>query len=317
MAIFLSDKTAYDYWLGEVTAPRISRPLLHVPAFRETRASEFAMLSEQLFEMGIEPSPEEPLHLAVPEPRLLYRSKLVRTHLLRVPPPGSFVRVHDDVFIEAPTLALLRTAASRSRGALLKDLLRTLGAFCTCGGETVGCAPLATTGDVHRYLMGARGMRGVRSLMRLLPYALEGAASIRECEVAALLCAPVEMGGRGLPLPVLNHRIVPRASALETVRFADFCWLLFHLILEYDSNRFHTGAQKIGEDAARRTQLQREGFTVVTLTDHQVVRRDEFEDVVATLLDCMGMRSPTDGVEGFATREAQLRREVLGFDWLG
>ena len=102
----------------------------------------------------------------------------------------------------------------------------------------------------------------------------------------------------------------------DIVRYADFFWAVARLILEYDSDEFHVGVEKIGLDSARRTQLQVEGYHVVTLTNYQLKHRAPYEDVLSELTRLLGIPAPTTLVPDFAEREAKLRREVLGLDWI-
>lgn len=317
MATFICDISAFEYWFGERTSVRPPRALAAVGSFQHASSSWRDLPINQLGKLGLLSVPDKPLHLAVPEPRKMCHTRGLVTHLRNNPPPGTFVRLSRDVYIESPLAALIRLdRKSLTDGELVKRLYQLVAAFYLCDGKTVACEPLASMEDIHRFLAGATGMRGIKRVRALLPFVAPGAASMRECEVVTLLTLPPSIGGRGLPVPVLNHRIEPCRSAADIVRYADFFWAVARLILEYDSDKFHTGAEKIGLDALRRTQLQVEGYRVVTLTNYQLKHKAAYEDVLSELTRALGISAPATTVLDFDEREAKLRREVLGFDWI-
>ena len=317
MAIFISDISACEYWFGDQPTIRTARPLACVPGFSAACHAVGSAPWEELERLGFCSDGCGPLHVDVPMRRMTARNNALKTHVWSTPPAGTFVRLSDDVYVEAPIASLVRCSRLLTDGELAKYLYQALGAFRVCRGRTVDAPPLTTMEDALRYLAGAGSVRGACRLRELLAYVAPGAASVRECEVGVLLCLPARLGGRGLPLPKLNHRIESRVSALGIVRYADFCWVLVRLILEYDSREFHADAEKIGLDSARRAQLQLEGYEVVTLTNYQLKRRAEFEDVVRKLQRELGVKAQTSRFTDFAEREARLRRSVLGIDWLG
>lgn len=316
MATFICDISAIKYWFGDRDPRRSLHLLAEVPSFSHAVASWRELPFEQLGALGICLERGEFLHLAVPEQRMMRRTKCIVTHLRACPPPGTFIRMSQDVYMESPASALMRCGSALSDGELAKLLYQLVGSFCLNGGRNIPCAPLMTMADVHRFLAGAAGVHGAKRLRGLLPYVAPGAASVRECEVSVLLFLPPRMGGRGLPIPLLNHRIESQSAMLDVIRFADYLWKAYKLILEYDSDEFHVGADKIGMDAARRTQLQMEGYEVVTLTNYQLKRKAEFEDVIGRLMQAMGLKPRIGRIADFADRESRLRREVLGIDWL-
>lgn len=316
MATFICDISAIKYWFGDREPWPLPSLLAEVPSFSKPVASWRDLPMDQLGSLGISLEVGERLHLAVPEQRMMRHTKRIATHLRANPPPGTFIRLSRDVYMESPVSALMRCGSAFSDGELAKLLYQLVGPFCLSGGRTVSCEPLMTMADIYKFFAGASGAHGVKRLRSLLPYIAPGAASMRECEVGVLLFLPPRMGGRGLPVPLLNHRVAPQVAALDITRFADYLWKVYKLILEYDSDEFHVGADKIGMDAARRTQLQVEGYEVVTLTNYQLKRKAEFEDVVGRLMQAMGLKPKTGLIPDFSARESQLRREVLGIDWL-
>lgn len=97
-------------------------------------------------------------------------------------------------------------------------------------------------------------------------------------------------------------------------RYADFLWRTWKLILEYDSDEFHASREKLGADSVRRAELQRAGYTVVTLTNRQLSNVDEFSIVVDALLKKMGKQHRAARLENYGKTERELRRQVFSYD---
>lgn len=112
--------------------------------------------------------------------------------------------------------------------------------------------------------------------------------------------------------PAQKHTTKENGNQIK--RYADYLWKAWKLILEYESDAFHASSEKLGADSARRAELQREGYTVVTLTNRQLSNTEEFSIVVDTLLKKMGRPDKTAQVENYDTTESELRRQVFSYD---
>lgn len=312
MRCFLTDISSFQIWFGDQQVARCATPLESVPEFSQTTARKAGLPLDQLKHLGL----TGPLHLAVPDRNSRTFSSGIVSHVLSNPPPRSFVRISRDIYALAPIPTLIMIAPRIPREVLLRLIYQLLGTYRISDGELRERKPLATLNELRTYLASTFHMRGMRQVEALLRYAIEGIASPEEGRVACLLFLPPKWGGRGLPLAESNARIVISSdkNASNTVRYADFFWRLWNLILEYDSDAFHTGSGRIGRDNARRSQLQAAGYTVVTLTNRQLHTADEFEDVVDTLLRAMRRNSKTKGDAGFPEREGRLRRTLYRFD---
>ncbi len=88
-----------------------------------------------------------------------------------------------------------------------------------------------------------------------------------------------------------------------TLRYADFLWRTWNLILEYDSDAFHASKDRLGLDSARRAELQREGFSVITLTNHQLSSVEDFSVVTDALLAKMNRADRTARIEHYGNIE--------------
>lgn len=111
-------------------------------------------------------------------------------------------------------------------------------------------------------------------------------------------------------MPEANGRIELPGSAGPVVRFGDLLWRDQRVVLEYDSDAHHTGVDRLNADAARRTQLQAAGYTVITLTRQQLDDPAAFDVVVRALCHALGQRARLRGVRNAGEREARLRAEL-------
>ncbi|MDO4437727.1 MAG: hypothetical protein Q4B77_07270 [Coriobacteriaceae bacterium] len=214
------------------------------------------------------------------------------------------------MYIESPAAALVSAAPLLTRGERMLLINQAVSGFAVQGGAIVRRKPLATLDELRAYTCAARGRRGAKQIRTLLTYAVENTASPAEARVAAILCLPACWGGYGLPLPEANAPVEVRVDGgASATRYVDLLWRRWMLVLEYDSDEFHVGAEKIGLDSDRRTALQDAGYTVVTLTNLQFKSQAKFEGLARVLCNAMG-RSFAPDVEGFAKRNAQLRSEM-------
>lgn len=310
MKIFLADISAFKLWFTDQPVIRVPQPLDQVPEFETATAKPTDLPYSQLAALGIQGQ----IHLAVPSSSTARSTKGVTVHVITHPIPGTFVRLTRDVYATSPIATLLTVAQRLPDGALALLLNQMLGRYGFRNGTIIERRPLATRDETKRYVDAAAGMHGVRQMRRILPYALENTASPAEARVAALLLLPPKLGGWGLPKPQANQLIQVEGENGTVRRYADYCWDAKRLVLEYDSDEHHAGVTKLSQDSARRAQLQAAGYTVVTLTNHQVHNAREFDDVVRTLLARLGRRSRTQGLADFDRREAELRETLFRFD---
>ena len=103
-----------------------------------------------------------------------------------------------------------------------------------------------------------------------------------------LLGMPTRMGGFGLGIPLSNASlfIKIRTATGERVveRFPDLYWPDRNLIVEYDSDSFHTAGRRRGKDANRVLEFRSAGYTVVTLTTSQLFTYGLLENAVRQMI---------------------------------
>lgn len=306
MRTFLVDISAYEIWFGPASGIRVPRPLERVAEFQGARALQGDLPLEQLSRLRL----SWPIHIAVPEHNRLHSSQSVIAHAWDDPPAGSFVRVSSDVYVESPIALAVRLAPRLKPGALAMLMGQLMGSYqLTCDGF-VSRRPLASPDEVRGYLDRAPGVRGVKAVRDMLRYIPCDLASPAEARAAAMLSLPVKWGGKGLPMPEANGEVEVQGPRGPAVRYGDLLWRKWSLIVEYDSDAFHTGADRLNADAARRTQLQAAGYAVISLTRAQLDDPAAFDLVVEAIRRAMGKRACTYGVKDVALRERRLRAEL-------
>ncbi len=235
---------------------------------------------------------------------------------------GSFAKVAPGVLVSLPGACLLQLARELPE--------QRLAAVCgeLCGGYV--CKRNATGFDgpglradyqgLVRYLERCEGLHGSKPLRRVLPYVVSGTASPMETAVQLLLCMPTRLGGYGLPMPRANVRLaVPvdlRRMAGRSEVVPDLVWPSARVVVEYDSDQNHVGAERIASDARRRSALLGMGFDVVTITNAQVRSVSEFDQLARLLAGLLGKRLSISRAD-FARKRDQARFLLLSKGWRG
>ena len=317
MSIFFSHDTALEHLRSQAAEREF--PLCYaVPRHDVPRGA--ALADAGLHAFGIH---ERPYHVLVADAASRGKSQLVRSHVCAAAyPPGSFRRLTHDLYVSSPEPCFLQLAPSLPFGRLALLGMELCGGYALDADDSEGFRrrePLSTAAALRRISQRFSGVKGAKPARLAARFLVDGALSPMEAAVVLLLCAPTSRGGYGLAPPVLNAEVrLTRSSARwPASRFCDLYWPARRLAIEYDSNRFHVGANRIARDASRRAQLAREGVTVLTLTWDQVRDVIQFHEVallVAARLQGGFRCSRSD----WASRRAELRRQVLPgrrLDW--
>lgn len=238
--------------------------------------------------------------------------------------PGSFFRVGDG-YVVSPELAFVQYA----RDASLVDVLRVgaelTGSYAALlrtpeeaeGPDALGFRKgelVTTLARLRDYVKRASREHGIKRARVALRYLPDGCASPMESALFLLLSLPRAYGGYGLPRPEANYRISApddrRGAMGKSCFICDLYWPQARLCVEYDSNMFHTGAQRIARDSARRNALALKGITVVSVTGNQIMDRVEMDRAAYLIAKKLGFR-PSTYCSDFPERQAGLRAALL------
>lgn len=318
MGLVLTDISAIEaYRRGSALGPRLPATLpfgkMRGLDSVRPRAAELRELDQRGYA-----SLSRPIHVLVPRRDMRIAVDDVRWHVWSgsLPKSGAgFRRDAQGVFLASPELALLHYASR-------VDLTEAIAiAFELCGTYRLGgllgfekADPLTSTKQLNWFASGVQGARGVKRLRHIAARTLGDSASPMETALATLLSLPCALGGYGLPSPRLNARIdVSSKNELNQSKHyyvADLYWPEARFVIEYDSDQWHVGPERIGQDAARRNALLFEGVNVVTVCSQQIMSESKMDDVARIAARALG-RSVRPRAKEWRKRNRELRRVVL------
>lgn len=228
---------------------------------------------------------------------------------------GDYLHAGNSIYISKPELAFLQAAQTLSCQELVLLGLELCGSFVSEDGLFARNKPLSSVAALAHYVELHEGKRGAKKAREALRYVVDGSASPRESQLVALLCMPRKWGGYGLNLPVLNGKIdlTPQQRKIlgKSHLRCDLFWGDAGLAVEYDSDGFHTGAEKINADSLRRNILRATGITVVDVTNTQIKKAEAFHEVAILVDHHLGSNAISKRRGDWNARNAELRNLVL------
>jgi len=148
-------------------------------------------------------------------------------------------------------------------------------------------ASLTNIKELRNFAPRMKGAKGYKNAKRALQYIINGSASPMETILVMMLTLPHKLGGYGLPNPEMNKRIeIGKAAKHRPDRAfykCDLIWEKAAVAVEYDSDMFHTGADRIAGDSMKRFDMSVLGIEPISLTIRQIQNAVEF-DVFAKLI---------------------------------
>lgn len=250
-------------------------------------------------------------------------------------PSGLYVPVDEGFLVASPALCFLQLSEGMSVPQSVLLGLEMCGVFASssasanasdnasgsaannasgiASGSAVRDAPLASPSDLRRTVDSLPGARGRKIAARALRFVASGSASPMESVLCTMLALPYSLGGCSLPVPELNYRIdIPPAQRSvfgKSYFLCDLYWPDSRVCVEYDSDAFHTGSERIARDSKRRNALLSLGVTVVTVTRRQIMSDIEMDEVARTVARLLGrrFRPPARHWERRAALRAELR----------
>lgn len=219
------------------------------------------------------------IDLLVTKPESRSHSSKVTSHVwLGDLPRGCVCKISDSLLVASPEFLYVLLAQK----ATLPELIAYGTSLCSSYPlehlprsqrvrKNTLSEPLTTKAQITQLLNDLPYRNGVAKAKRALPWISEGAASVREAELAILMRPPFRHGGDGLPPAELNARITLSGAAEKmfgnSYCYPDFLWRDKKLILEYDSNEHHSSKFQMQKDARKRNALAYMGYDVLTYTN--------------------------------------------------
>ena len=294
MKLFISHQSALEYW-------RSCRGLPGNSAHRRCRV----VLPDKL--PSIEPlmfsGLNQPIHITIRNQSARRVSTEVMQHVFGGHTPvGCFMNVGNGLMVSSPEFCFLQMADQMTIIELIE-----LG-YELCGVYSLPLAndpaipekgfydrqPLTSIKQLRVFLDSMPGVKRRKKALRALHYLQNGSASPMETKLSMFLTLPYKMGGYGFTMPKLNSRVTLSKTARKHFSkdyyICDLFWPDKKLAVEYDSDLYHTGSDRITNDSKRRNALASVGISVVSVTKQQLFSRVEFEKVVRTIAKHLGKR---------------------------
>lgn len=260
-----------------------------------------------------------PVHVAVAAPQGRRTSRLKTCRVVGTPLTSrTFVRVEPRLFVAAPELAYVQVAAELSPVEAIWLGFELCGSYAL-DAANYNLAPLTSVDRLATQLARLRGVVPTARLARVqrqLVHIKNDSASPAETQLAMLYALPRAWGGMGFAHPVLNCVVTPtkrQAAGVAQPSFrCDLFWPHARVGVEYDSDAFHTGAERIARDAARRNALEYVGVTVVVVTKDQLYDAGAFCRTAEQLAAHLGVRLRLrDRSYDWGARYHDLRSQLL------
>lgn len=223
---------------------------------------------------------------------------IVYHHFDKNYPKGAFLALDSHVAIACPELTYIQSLNNLD---LIERVL--LGNLFCAGFKLVdqsvdqrgfcSCEPLSSAEKITSLLNRLPQITGLKACRQTLKYLVNNAASPREVQLAMLLTLPRKVGGFGFPVPELNATIaLDRAQQRVISRghlSVDMLWRKEKVVVEYDSDQWHTAKDKITYDSRRRNLLKSMGYEVITVTNEEIKHPADMAKVaeaIAKMLHC-------------------------------
>lgn len=247
--------------------------------------------------------------LLVSEQSKRCRIQGVKCRVLGSPLPSeAFIFLGDDMYACSPAFAFVRSAIELDFAELVLLGYEITGSYRLDSNSEQGffSAPPLVSHSALVSISSQGNLPGANKARNALRFVSPRSASPMETALAMLLSMPKAKGGYGLPLPQLNAAVeVPKGDwrvAYGRQFRCDLLWPTASLCVEYDSDMFHTGSQKIAHDARRRNALSSLGFTVITATKSQVTSIPGLDQLASQVARGIGVRLRMERVNRKAQR---------------
>jgi len=261
-------------------------------------------------------------------------SRFVTPHVFSgVLPGGSIIDVGKGLLVGSPELVFLQMAKSLSEVKLIELGFELCGSYSMFGNERHRAAynqsrrhdatpagfysrpPLTSKEKLAAFIVRMPGLPGSKKARRALRYIANGSASPMETILTMLLTLPYRLGGYSLPMPLLNQRVTLTKAAQQSLNRqflrCDLLWPGSNVAVEYDSNAFHTGSDRITADSKRRNTLIINGITILTVTSDHVHSITELDDTARQVASGIGWQIQTRRIPGFRDAQRRLRKLLL------
>ena len=306
MDMILSHKSALEYWrlygyskINYSVRQRLNGFPVDVPKYSKVRGELPTGLSL-------------PINYVVGSQSAKRKSRLVYARVHTGPiPEGCIFDIGGGLSVSSPPLCFFQMACELPLVKLIELGLELCGTYSlpavndySPGTENVDKTrydrpKLTEIKTLKAFTARMKEAGGQKKASRALRYIADGSGSPMETIMIMLLTLPYKLGGYGLTMPGLNKRIEPKnkiKGGADKDRSrnpnykCDLFWPKAKLAIEYDSDFYHTGADRIASDSKKRFDLMALGITVVSVTSRQLRSKGEFENIARLVARKLGKR---------------------------
>jgi len=248
-----------------------------------------------------------PINLLINSQTTIRNTKTIQSRLFTgQTQKGCFISIGDGLAVSSPAFCFFQMANDLPLVELIQLGYELCGTYSlrdteeySPGEEATdktlyGRPQLTDIKEIKALTARLKGVNGQKKADRALRYITDGSASPMETIITMLLTLSYQLGGYGLPMPELNKAIyIGHAGKRKTGKpdfKCDLFWSEANLAIEYDSDFYHTGADRIASDANRRFSLIEHGITPISITSRQVRNRGEFEKRARLVARKLGKR---------------------------
>lgn len=293
MRVFVCKRSAYLLLSGMQESDIANLPRLG--SFKGYASSASCITETPLSLLGRE---DIELDLLLPDAAKRQKKSGINWHVWSGPlRRGSFIEVSESVCVTSPEFLFLQMAAKLSFRGLVELGMELCGTYSFSSyepGFVQRAVPISTVKSISRFLDGVKGSYGSRHAREALKWVSEGSASPAETKAFMKLTLSRYRGGFACPAPVLNYRLELPARYSSMIGKAYLVLDMYFpdrkVAIEYDSNMFHVGSERISSDARRRNLLEHMGIKVITLTSDQLNDPWKFEAFVRQVAKATGKR---------------------------
>lgn len=299
MTIFLTDKTALDFWKWKATTlSSLENPvrIRQSRVYGSPNPSSDIRIACSHFRRG-----DEPISVLVSTNNDLRHSNGIKYHKCSASlAPYSFCRLDRDLYVSTPEHLFVRYAQLASFIELLLIGICLMGTYTVIDGENCRISnrdePLMKLKSLKKYLSCCRHIPGIANAKKALPYLIEGAESPKEAELALLLSLPKRYGGFNLPKPIFSMQLISKSNTngFYSLR-PDLCWPKAKIAIEYESKTWHSGEERFEQDSLRRNTIRSLGWDVTTVTRKEIGSLDKIEMIAESIRLRMGLKKDTRG----------------------
>jgi len=312
MKRFISHQSSLEHWRRRRRLPRDSYNRRRNDVLPDKQSS-----IDSLVFSGF----ELPVHILIKNPNDRRVSTIVRQHVFRADTPiGSFMNIGNGFLVSSPEFCFLQMAHDLDLIELIE-----LG-YELCGEYSLPVASdkpekgfyerkaLTSTKKLRLFLDEMKDAKGLLKAKRSLRFVLDNSASPMETKLAMFLTLPYMLGGYGFEPPELNYHITLTQKAKKYFSkgyySCDLFWPEANVAVEYDSDYFHTGSDRIADDSKRRNALASIGIRVITVTRQQLYSSVELERVARVLASHLDKRLFSKE-SNFSTAHLELCKQLL------